>query len=88
MSDVGLTVKVDGKLKADLERAASAEGIGLDEFVTRALASEMERRRVHDFFADRARQGSVERAREILGRAGTKPPRPGDGLPEGWTPGR
>ena len=88
MSDVGLTVTVDGRLKAELERAASAEGIGLDEFITRALASEMERRRVHDFFAERARQGSVERARDILGRAGTKPPRPGDALPDGWGPGR
>jgi hypothetical protein len=83
-----LTISLPDNIAAEATKAADASGESLEDFVARAVATEVERERTENFFAERRGRASAARALEILNRAGGKKPQPGDELPEGYTRSR
>jgi hypothetical protein len=59
---------------------AEREKITLDQFVSMALASQISSWQTQHEFAERAKRGSWDRAREILAKGGDLEPAPEDKL--------
>jgi antitoxin component of RelBE/YafQ-DinJ toxin-antitoxin module len=82
-----LTIQLPQSVRRKAEQICASEGITLDRFVNVAIADRI----AHDaHLAWLARrkvptEASIEEARRILRRPSSRPPDPGDELPEGYT---
>ena len=73
-------------LKEAVEQVAREDGISMNQFIAIATAEKLSVLRTAAFFAERKGKGNREEFLRILRREGGEPPRPGDELPEGWSP--
>jgi hypothetical protein len=62
------------------KQAADREKITLDQFIARAVASQLSQREARKRFAERAEKGDWEEARKILAKAPDLEPEPADRL--------
>jgi hypothetical protein len=64
---------------------AKAEGVAMNQLINVAVAQMIAANSASNYIALRAKRGNVQRAIEILHKAGTgNPPIEGDELPESW----
>ena len=54
----------------EARRVAEAEGVALNQFINVAVAEKLSALRTEDYFRERARRGSVGKAKRLLKRAG------------------
>lgn len=70
-------------LEKEALRLAGEDGVTLDHWVSLAVAQKIGSvETAADFFRKRAQNVSTQRMKEILAKAGSEPPIPGDELPE------
>jgi len=75
-----LNTQVPETLLRYAKALAEREKISLDQFVSMALASQISSWQTQQEFAERAKRGSWDRAREILAKGGDVEPSPEDKL--------
>jgi hypothetical protein len=62
----------------EAKKAAKAEGVALNQLINVALAEKVSALRTDEYFAERAAKGDVNKALQVLRRAGNGKPAPGD----------
>jgi hypothetical protein len=73
MMQNNLAIKLMPSLINELILASELDGVEINQYVNIAVAEKLATRRTAKlFFAERARQGSAERALEILNQAGSE----------------
>lgn len=75
-------LRLPSSLLEEARKTAESEGVALNQLVSIAVAEKIATLRTDDFFRERARRANVERALQLLDKAGTEPPPSGDELPE------
>lgn len=74
-----VALRLQESLLEEAKRVAEAEGVALNQFINVAVAEKLSALRTEDYFQERAKRGSVRRAKQILKKAGRgNPPVPGD----------
>jgi hypothetical protein len=68
-------------LRAEARKTAEQEGVSLNQLINLAVAEKISALRTEEFFRTRAANADIAKARAILKRAGTEPPRKGDEIP-------
>jgi hypothetical protein len=81
-----LTLRVPASLKAAVAKLAKEDGVSIDTFVACAMAEKLSALKTAEFFGQRRSRADARVFDRILKRSGGEPPRPGDELPEGYTP--
>jgi len=71
-------LRLQASLKAESERVANAEGTTLNQFIKVAVAEKLSALRTVEYFKERAARADVDKALELLDRAGDEPPRQWD----------
>jgi hypothetical protein len=71
-------LRLQASLKAESERVANAEGTTLNQFIKVAVAEKLSALRTVEYFKERAARADVDKALELLDRAGDEPPRQRD----------
>ena len=80
MSSFALRLPDD--LKDMATEQAAAAGVSLNQYITASVASRVgAQAEAERYFKARAARGNVDRALEIVQKAGSEPPRDGDELP-------
>ena len=78
------------RLMPSVRRTAEAfsekEGVSLNQFINVAVAEKLAHLEHDEWVRNRKKptQKTIARALELLNRAGTQPPEPGDELPDGY----
>jgi hypothetical protein len=80
-------LRLQASLKREAERVAKAEGTTLNQFINVAVAEKLSALRTADYFKQRGARADIDRALELLERAGDEPPREGDEIPAGLDQG-
>jgi hypothetical protein len=65
-----VALRLQESLLNEARRVAEAEGVALNQFINVAVAEKLSALRTEDYFRERARRGSVEKAKRLLKRAG------------------
>ena len=74
-------MRLPPSLQAEARKTAEQEGVSLNQLISLAVAEKISVLRTEDFFRTRAAGANIFKARAILKRAGSEPPRVGDELP-------
>jgi len=75
-------LRLQPSLMEEARKAAEEEGVALNQLINVAVAEKLSELRTVKFFRERAKRGNIQRALQILERAGVgNPPMPGDELP-------
>jgi len=74
-------LRLPPSLQAEARKTAEQEGVSLNQLINLAIAEKVSVLRTEEFFRRRAANANVDKAREILRRAGKEMPRQGDELP-------
>lgn len=83
MKTSNFALRLQPTLMEEARELAKAEGVALNQLINVAVAEKLAIARTQEFFRRYTRGANVERAREILKRAGgDNPPMPGDEMPE------
>ncbi len=89
MSKATYPLKLPTSIKAAATRLAKEDGVSLNQWIAAAVAQKVGTvETAAEFFRHRARDGSADGLGRILDKVPSRPPEPGDELPEGWTPDR
>jgi len=75
-------LRLASSLLEEARKTAESEGVALNQLINLAVAEKVSVLRTEDFFRERARRANVEEALQLLERAGTEEPRPGDEMPQ------
>jgi len=76
------SLRLAPSLLEEARKAASGEGVALNQLINIALAEKVSTLRTEAYFQERARRGNVPEALRIIKRAGVgNPPIEGDELP-------
>jgi hypothetical protein len=75
-------LRLPSSLLEEARKTAESEGVALNQLVSIAVAEKIATLRTDDFFRERARRANVEKALQLLEKAGTEAPQPGDEMPE------
>lgn len=79
MRKSNFALRLQPSLLDELRKAAAAEDVAINQFVNTAVAEKLSALRTEQYFRERAARGDVQRALDILDRAGVgTPPLPGD----------
>ena len=78
MTKANYALRLQASLKAESERVANAEGTTLNQFIKVAVAEKLSALRTVEYFKERAARADVDKALELLDRAGDEPPRQWD----------
>lgn len=78
MTKANYALRLQSSLKSEAERVAKAEGTTLNQFINVAVAEKLSALRTAEYFQERAARADVDKALELLERAGDEPPREGD----------
>lgn len=78
MTKANYALRLHASLKSEAERVAKAEGTTLNQFINVAVAEKLSALRTAEYFEARAARADVDKALELLDRAGDEPPREGD----------
>ena len=81
MKKSSFPLRMQPSLQAEARKTAEQEGVSLKQLINLAIAEKVSVLRTEEFFRIRAANANVERAREILRRAGKEAPREGDEIP-------
>lgn len=82
MRKSNFALRLQPSLLEEARKTADSEGVALNQFINVAVAEKLSALRTERYFAERAARANVDRAIEILERAGSdEPPREGDELP-------
>lgn len=73
-------LRLPTSLKTAVAELSRADGTSINQFVTTAVAEKVSALRTADFFAGRAAQADIEKARRLLRRSGGQVPAPEDRL--------
>ena len=74
-----VALRLQTSLLEEARRVSESEGVALNQFINVAVAEKLSALRTDDYFRERASRADVDRAKQILKRAGKgKPPMPGD----------
>ena len=73
-------LRLPTSLKAAVAELSRADGTSINQFVTTAVAEKVSALRTADFFATRAAQADIQKARRLLRRSGGQMPAPEDRL--------
>lgn len=87
MTKANYALRLQASLKREAERVAKAEGTTLNQFINVAVAEKLSALRTADYFKQRGARADIDRALELLERAGDEPPREGDEIPAGLDQG-
>jgi hypothetical protein len=68
----------------ELRKRAEQEKISVNQFISLAVVEKLTAMRTREYFARRAARAAPGDFEQILAKAGTEPPIPGDEVPEGW----
>jgi hypothetical protein len=75
-------LRLQPSLMAEARKVAEAEGVAVNQLINVAVAEKLSALRTEEYFAERAKRGSVAKALRALKRIGAgNPPMPGDELP-------
>jgi hypothetical protein len=84
MKKSNFALRLQPSLLEEARRAASEEGVALNQLINVAVAEKLAAIRTESFFRTRASRGNPGRALEILGGLGKgNPVQAGDEIPEG-----
>jgi hypothetical protein len=75
-------LRLPSSLLEEARKTAESEGVALNQLVSIAVAEKIATLRTEDFFRERACRANVGKALQLLDKAGSEPPQPGDELPE------
>lgn len=65
-------------IKAEVERRAREDGIGINQFIATAAAEKLSAMNTADFFAERRARADFDAFDRIMNREGGQPPAQGD----------
>jgi hypothetical protein len=83
MKKSNFALRLQPSLMEEAKKAAKAEGVAVNQLINVAVAEKVSALRTEEYFAERAARGNVEKALQVLKRAGKgKPPIPGDEVPK------
>jgi len=81
-------LRLQPSLLDEARKAATSEGVALNQFINVAVAEKLSALRTEEFFRERAQRANRAETLRILERLGrNNPPIPGDELPPGWKAG-
>lgn len=82
MRKSNVALRLQPSLLEEVRKLAKEEGVALNQFINVAVAEKLSALRTERYFSERSARGDVDRALDILGRAGVgNPPSQGDELP-------
>jgi hypothetical protein len=85
MRKSNFALRLQPALLDEARKAASTEGVALNQFINVAVAEKLSAIRTAAFFEERLKRADIKEAKAILARAGVgNPPMPGDELPPGY----
>jgi hypothetical protein len=79
-----LSLRLPASVHRKLGEVAAREGVSMNQFISTAVAEKLAALLAEEVLEERARRGSVERAKAALSRSPDAPPIPGDELPDAW----
>lgn len=82
-----LALRLQPSLLEEARKLAKQEGVAVNQLINVAIAEKLSALRTESYFREQAEQADLDKAREILQRAGKgNPPVKGDELParRGW----
>lgn len=82
MRKSNFALRLQPSLMAEARKVAEAEGVAVNQLINVAVAEKLSALRTEEYFAERAKRGSVSKALRVLKRLGTaNPPVEGDDVP-------
>ena len=82
MRKSNFALRLQPSLLEEARRVAEAEGVAVNQLINVAVAEKLSALRTETYFRERAERADVEKARDVLRRAGKgNPPIDGDELP-------
>lgn len=82
MKKSNFALRLQPSLMEEAKKVAKAEGVAVNQLINVAVAEKVSALRTEAYFAERAAQGDVRKALQVLERAGKgNAPAPGDELP-------
>jgi hypothetical protein len=85
MKQSNFALRLQPSLMEKARKLAKSEGVALNQLINVAVAQMIATHGAATYIPDRAKRGSVQRALEILRKAGAgNPPIEGDELPKSW----
>lgn len=82
MRKSNFALRLQPSLMAEARKVAEAEGVAVNQLINVAVAEKLSALRTGEYFAERAKRGSVPRALRVLRRLGAgNPPVEGDVMP-------
>jgi len=82
MRKSNFALRLQPSLLEEVRKVAESDGVALNQFVNVAVAEKLSALRTESYFRERAARGDLEKALDILDRAGRgKLPHKGDELP-------
>lgn len=88
MRRINFTLRLQPSLLEEVRRVDEEEGVAINQLITVAVAEKLSALRTEAYFRERASHGDIDKAQEVLGRAGkANPPAPADELPSNSTIG-
>ena len=81
MRKSNFALRLQPSLMAEARKVAETEGVAVNQLINVAVAEKLSALRTEEFFAERAKRGSVSKALRVLKRLGTaNPPVEGDDI--------
>jgi hypothetical protein len=81
MRKSNFALRLQPSLLDEARKVAEAEGVALNQLINVAVAEKLSALRTETFFQERSARADIDRALEVLARAGQgTPPEPGDEL--------
>lgn len=71
-------LRIPTSLKQSVEQVAQQDGTSMNQFIVSAVAEKLAAMKTADYFAERAKNGNVQAALDLLNRQGGLPPQAGD----------
>jgi hypothetical protein len=73
-------LRLASSLLEEARKVAASEGVALNQLINIAVAEKISVLKTEDFFRERTRRANVQKATQILDKAGTEEPQAGDEL--------
>ena len=83
MKKSNFALRLQPSLMEEAKKVAKAEGVAVNQLINVAVAEKVSALRTEDYFAERAAKGDLDKALQVLKRAGRgNAPVAGDDLPQ------